>query len=184
MHLICAGFAHGDEWDVVAKHVKLVSPDSFKSLPAIIRNELKSIDCSIPQPGYDGLDYGGGVWSLSNVISGHFAQKEQRDWAVICAQHEKLSLSIFWGGKKQCGALTKDLGVYRSWVTTVKNPGDKEPKGSFDLIIRTLRPPFHPPYDHIDGGEKHDGLEIYFFGKASTVYYCNDGKWNELSGLD
>jgi hypothetical protein len=39
---------------------------------------------------------------LTNVISGEFAARGQRDWAALCSANGRSTIHVYWGGPSTC----------------------------------------------------------------------------------
>ncbi|MBZ5542923.1 MAG: hypothetical protein LAO07_04495 [Acidobacteriia bacterium] len=58
--------------------------------------QLESRGCTIPQSAEFSAPH--------NVITGEFARKAQKDWAVLCSTQGKSTILVFWGGPAKCFA--------------------------------------------------------------------------------
>jgi hypothetical protein len=70
---------------------KRVSPDAYSSAPATVRAALKRQHCELPETQH---------WDQTrlNVVSGHFGDGSQTDWAAICiASDGSTRVLVFWG---------------------------------------------------------------------------------------
>ncbi len=65
-------------------------PAAFPMLPISVVRELRRRGCTIPQEDYSKTP--------NNVISGQFAHRGQRDWAVLCSIKGESSILVFWNG--------------------------------------------------------------------------------------
>lgn len=151
------------------------SPSSFKQLPRAVVSSLTKEGCRIP-PGIIEKKI-----IATNVISGEFAQKGQKDWAILCFINGHSYIRVFWGGPAQCAsriARREDISAT-----------EVEEWGGYDIAIGPVDKKFIMEHYEAYGGVKppkitHQGINYSILGKASVVYYCHIGQWLELSGAD
>lgn len=158
-----------------APSVKFRSPRSFDALPASAVAALMKEGCRVPQGTLDGEVI------ASNVISGSFARRGQSDVAVLCSDKKREYITVFWGGPARCASRI-DIG-------SAMSEEDINEGLEFDRGIETADPDFILDHYEAYGGTKppnttHFGINYTFFGKASVVHYCHDGKWLTLTGED
>jgi len=166
-------YCSGGRWTVVAQQRNLDSetraaverlvraaPGGFPQVPQRIRDRMTADGCRIPRRL---------VGTGFNLISGEFARRGQKDWAVICSGAVRWAIRVYWGGASRCGPLDR--------------AGDNA-----DLLdeweIRTMSAArlLDAQAAHPDPGSRrlsqitHDAI---YFGneKGSTAYYCLAGKW-------
>lgn len=163
------------EWDRAARAIKRLPPSSFKHLPGSIVRKLESQGCTIPQAVE--------IPKPHNAISGEFARKGQKDWAVLCSRQGQTSLQIFWGKGTPCPselAASED----RYWLQGMGND-----EIGYSRAIDTVGKKYIIAHYEAYGGAKpppihHQGIDDGFMGKFSVVYYCHQGEWLQLQGAD
>jgi hypothetical protein len=172
--LAAAQIASADEWGDADRKIRRVDSAEFRQLPIEIIQELKKRGCTIPQSYVSE--------KLHNVINGEFAKKGQKDWAVLCSRDHSSFVLIFWGGDRPCPSeilQSKDRG----WL---QGTGDGI---GYSRVISTVGKNFIDSHFEAYGGPipptiLHEGINEAFIEKASTVHYCHNGKWLELTGAD
>jgi hypothetical protein len=164
-----------DIWDEANAKVRRLSPAVFSDLPAEVRSELLRRQCTIPQTFE--------TTNPHNIIHGEFRKKGEQDWAVLCSTGQASSILVFWGGSgkdvfsfpptsdRDClqGIGGGDIG-YSCEISTVGK----------DYILEHHEQhggPVPPPITH-------DGIEIAFVDKTSSVIYLDNGEWLTLTGAD
>ncbi|HEX7423505.1 MAG TPA: hypothetical protein VF311_06425 [Terriglobales bacterium] len=167
-------------WSRAEAEIRRLPPSAFTSTPPAIRQQLERIGCTIPQPSGPG---GRASKSPSNLIHGDFAAKGQTDWAALCSRQGKSSVVIIWGGPARCPS---SFGERRDvdFLQIVEPDQAGFSRGIAaapgDYILR-----MHAAF----GGAKpppitHLGIDDEFLGKGSVVFYCDAGKWLQLTGMD
>lgn len=150
-----------------------LEPAAFTKLPKPFQNALAARGCTIPQA------YGRN--KPHNVISGSFAARGQRDWAVLCSTHGVSSIQIFWGGRTRCASAistTPDEAFLQS-IAQGKVVYSRE------ITTTTKHQAYPGRFSNVRTKQtSHDGIDDGFLGKASVVHYCVEGSWIELSGVD
>lgn len=152
---------------------KRVSPDEYSSAPAKVRERLKRDHCELPETQHR-------EDTKLNIVPGHFASREQLDWAALCiAQDGAVHVIVFWGKTSPCADR-----INGGWpLQTHLAAGEA---GSLYLLaaprkqILDYRKFFG---DTNNNPVTHEGIEVGD-DKASLIYYCYDGKWLELQGSD
>jgi hypothetical protein len=71
--------------------VRRLPPSAFPNLPLAIQKQAEVRGCEIPQEAFEGGT------KVNNVISGEFAQRGQKDWAILCSKGGTSSIVVFWG---------------------------------------------------------------------------------------
>jgi hypothetical protein len=149
-------------------------PADFKQLPSVFRSQLERQGCTIPQ------DY----WAKDkvNVISGFFAKPGQRDWAALCSVGGKSRIVVYWGGPASCGVALPETSddSYR------QSGGNGQSLYSRRIIATSARQIRKHARDHSSLPVKvdHQGIEDIFLEKASVVFYCHEGRWQQLQGAE
>lgn len=154
--------------------VRRLPPSAFPNLPSAIQKQAEVRGCEIPQEAFDGEA------KLNNVISGEFAQRGQKDWAILCSKGGNSSIVVFWGKSASCAAEIRA----EEDATYLQDDGTHR-----FVYSRAIRPvnavQLHAYADSLHSGlPRYQGIEDAFTGKASTVVYCVDGVWKEISAAD
>jgi hypothetical protein len=154
--------------------VRRLPPSAFPNLPTAIRHQVEVRGCEIPQEAF------GGGNNANNVIAGEFAQRGQKDWAILCSKDRNSSILVFWGRPTSCSA------EIRSEVDAKYLQGDGTGRFVYSRGIRAVTEAQLRGYaDHPPAGlMKHQGIEDAFIGKGSTVVYCIDGRWKDIASAD
>lgn len=163
------------DWERAAREISRLSPSEFKELPAPIMKQLESRGCTIPQSAEFSAPH--------NVITGEFARKAQKDWAVLCSTQGKSTILVFWGGPAKCFAelaSAKDRDYLQ---------GIGDGRTGYSRKISPLGAKQVFAHSELHGGPKppppdHQGIDDAFVGKASVIHYCHQGVWRELEGAD
>lgn len=166
----------GQELDFQAAERKIVRlpPTAFPALPAGIVRELLRRGCTIPQADFK---------TPNNVVSGQFAHRGQRDWAVLCSIKGASSILVFWNGS---AANPADLGRSQDIVYL---QGGADDKILFSRGIGAVGSDFILKHYQAYGGARppridHQGIDDAFLEKASVVRYFFEGNWLTLAGSD
>jgi hypothetical protein len=154
--------------------IRRLPPSAFPNLPPAIQKQAEVRGCEIPQEAF------AGETKLNNVISGEFAQRGQKDWAILCSKGGNSSIVVFWGKSASCAAEIRA----EDDATYLQDDGTRR-----FVYSRAIRPvnaaQLHGYADSLHSGlPRYQGIEDAFTGKASTVVYCVDGVWKEISGAD
>ena len=167
------------EWDRADEETVRLPPDAFDDLPDAVQKELTVRGCTIPQRFHRGLE-------KSNVIRGHFTQADQTDIAVLCSRERVSVILVFRGGS------VKEVAELASKPDAHYLQGIGNGEIGFSRVLGVASPeyirycyealeqydvPKPPPLDH-------DGIDDYFDGKASGIWYWYGGKWLSLAGAD
>lgn len=164
-----------DIWDEADAKVQRLSPDAFPELPAGIRVELVKRQCTVPQTFLSTQPH--------NVIHGEFSKKGQQDWAVLCSTGRASSILVFWGGS------VKDMFVFPATPDKNYLQGRGEGKIGYSCDISVVGKDFILEHHKRYGGPTpppidHDGINVSFVEKASSVLYREKGEWLSLTGAD
>ncbi len=150
--------------------VRYLRPADFPDLPPAVSQDLKRIGCRIPQGGFDK--------SPHNVVSGHFAAKDQTDWAVLCSVGGYSTILVFWNNgtvRPAHLARSRDLQYIQNLGPGLNGYSRVIEKADPKFIFSRKRdyapklPPIH-----------HDGINDIFLEKASAVHYLHKGRWRVL----
>lgn len=111
-----------------------------------------------------------------NVIAGDLAEAGQTDWAVLCLRDKRLSIEIHWGGGARCPS---SIELHATMVRTAEFDRSIEPADAqaIERWHESYGGPKPPPIDH-------SGIEYWYLEKGSTVHYCHEGSWLQLTGAD
>jgi hypothetical protein len=166
----------GQELDFQAAERKIVRlpPAAFPELPSAVVRELQHRGCTIPQADFK---------TPTNVVSGEFVRRGQRDWAVLCSINGASSILIFWNGSAAHPAdlaRSEDKIYLQSWT---------DGKILFSRGIGAVGSDFIVKHYQAYGGGKppridHQGIDDAFILKGSVVRYFFEGNWLELAGSD
>lgn len=167
----------GQDLDFQASERKIVRlpPTAFRVLPASVVRELQRRGCTIPQEAYSK--------TLNNVVSGQFARRRQKDWAVLCSIKGASSILVFWNG-----SATNPADLARSEDMNYLQSGADD-KILFSRGISAAGSDFIMKHYHAHGGPRpprvdHQGIDDAFLEKASVTLYFFGGKWLQLTGSD
>ncbi len=163
-----------NQWKVAERQIKRLSPSAFEKLPITIVEELIKDDYTIPQCSEHPDPH--------NVISGEFKVSGKKDWAVLASKDGVSSIIIFWGGvaKDTTHLLAeRDIGYLQGGEHEIEYSRLIEVVGKVEIsknknILNDCSTIL------ID----HDGIENYFWNKASAIYYLHQCKWLEFFGSD
>lgn len=169
------GAVRADVWRDAEKKIVRLEPMMFNELPSEIVKELKTMKCTVPQTYENGKPH--------NVIYGSFAEKNQRDWAVLCSRNGVSSIRIFWGGAARCPSEIS-ASQDKNWLQGIGNGKIGYSRAIGSASKETILE-YHKEY----GGPtpppiSHRGIYDYFMDRASVVHYCSNGKWIGLTGAD
>lgn len=142
----------------------------FPALPDEIRQDLRDRGCTVPQP------HTGHTGPTENVISGHFIDPKQIDWAVLCDARStnRSMILVYWAGEPSDPTiLGKELLVGGPCWRTIYTVG----KPYIMEHYRRLGGPKPPVIDH-------EGIDVGICDKASTISYFYRDRWLTLTGAD
>lgn len=176
--LVLAGLAPRDaaaqdNWAQADKDTRRLIPAAFTQVPAKVVAALESRHCMIPQWFADSTPH--------NVIRGNFQRGGQVDYAALCSRARASTIVIVWGGPTSC---SDELEVREDRSYLQKLAGGVI---RYTRRIETVgRDYIHRMYDRFNGERPppldHQGINDIFQGKGSTIRYCYEGKWLELTG--
>lgn len=163
-------------FDSAAKEIRRLPPSAFPELPKAFAAQLERLGCTIPQSAYAGR--------LGNVIHGSFGARGQDDWAVLCSRNGTSVVLVYWSGPVRC---PNEFGVSEDKYFL---QGLGEGQIGFSRGISPARS-YHVYPDDSDTASvdrdvalEHDGIEDAFQGKASSIFFCQNGKWVRFGGAD
>ena len=163
-----------DEWDAADAAIRRLPPEAFPELPNWVKKELKRRQCTVPQTFISTRPH--------NVIQGEFARKGQKDWAVLCSTGLKSSLIVFWGGSGE-EVFAFPAGPDKSYLqgtgAGIGYSREISAVGGEYILERHERYGGPEPPDIT-----HDGINVAFVEKASSVLYFEKGEWLSLQGAD
>lgn len=152
---------------------KLVSPAEYRNIPKEVRVFLEQRHCQLPEiKNYD-------EGHQMNVVSGHFAQADQTDWAALCIVNDRARVVVLWSSKTACSDK-----IHSGWP--LQGAFSQEPAGGLFLLpvsakqILAYRKFFGDPHTN---DISHQGIEVGD-DQASLIYYCDEKNWLELQGND
>jgi hypothetical protein len=150
--------------------LRKLKPSDFRELPAKISRELARRGCEVPQVSLEGYAPPEPP-KPHNVVSGEFASRGQKDWAVLCSRRGRTAIHILWGGPTRCasviGSGPDDASRYLSMADA------KYIRDHYAYYGGPKPPPL-----------LHQGINDGIAEKASQVWYCYRGKWRVLQGAD
>jgi hypothetical protein len=152
-----------------------LKPREFRQLPSVVRRNLETRGCTIPQ-------YAGGS-APHNVINGSFTAKGSRDWAVLCSINGASRILVYRDGS------AKRVDSLANRADAVFMQGDANGVMEFSRKIDIATPKYIADHARAYDGPKpppldHNGIDDGFMDKGSTVLYYYRGKWRELQGAD
>ena len=158
-------FVHADE--------QYREPRSILGLPPSIADILEEEKCRVPVASE--------APESTNAISGTLANEHQTDWAVQCVNAESRYIRVFWGGPAVCETRIQ-IEAHSEQATA------EAYKGAVRIIKIAGATAIQEHYAAYGGSKppelNHVGIDFIYVGKASTVFYCHEGKWLELGGAD
>ncbi len=165
-----------DKWDTADLETVRLSPDKFMKLPIGVRNDLSARGCTIPQLFCCKEE-------LHNVISGHFKDSTQLDWAILCSIERHSTLLVYWGDTSMAVSELDTTGDIH-WLQ-----GTGDDKLGFSHVISTVGTNYVRDHANsygtvIPAALGHEGIDDGFMGKASMIRYWYQGKWLSLQGAD
>jgi len=179
--IISASGEELDKWEAADRETVRLPPSDFPHLPKSVRDDLDARGCTIPQV------YCGNC-KPHNVISGHFKDPNQIDWAVLCSIDRQSTLLVYWGG---CTESVSEVPGIAPLMLNDKNwlQGIGGDNIGFSHGISTVDAKYITDHAHWYGGElppylHHEGINEAFVEKASSVHYWYEGEWLELRGAD
>lgn len=165
-----------DKWEVADSATSRLPPTAFSQLPGKVVQYLQGRGCMVPQTYLSGVPH--------NVISGEFARRGQRDWAVLCSRNRESSILVFWRGSTKSVSEVAKVSD-RDFLQTITEGG----KVGFSRMIKAVDRDYILKHYEAYGGPKpppieHQGIDDAFVEKASVVRYYYGRKWLELQGAD
>ena len=166
------------DWERADEQTVRLAPDAIGDLPAKVQEELTTRGCTIPQI-FEGVEH-------SNVVRGRFTQADWTDIAVLCSRERVSSILVFRrGSAEEVDELASEpdvsylQGIGNGEIGFSRRLGIASPE-YIQYRYEALEQwgvPEPPPLDH-------DGIDDYFDGKASTIWYWYGGEWLTLAGAD
>lgn len=152
---------------------RALAPQAFRDVPTNVVEELALAGCTIPQTTSK---------KPHNLIRGQFVEAGQYDWAALCSRGAKSSIVLVSSRKGRCPEYAlRDDSVYLQQVDNGKIEYSREIRRQSKVqLTKRLTDQPESSLKNVD----HDGIEDAFLGKASTIYYCKDGKWSHINGAD
>ena len=173
--LAVAAIAQDLDFKAAERKIVRLPPTAFPTLPKAVVAELQRRNCTVPQDAFSKTP--------GNVISGEFAKRGQKDWAVLCSVKGATSILVFWNGSASNPASLSSADD----INYLQGLGGD--KIGYSRGIGVVRSKFITDHYEAYGGPKpppidHDGIDDAFLEKASVVQYFFNGKWLQLSGSD
>jgi len=167
--------AQETEWDIADRNIVRLSPDSFPQLPKIVSSYLKFEGYTIPQSYLITV-------KPHNVISGHFKNGSQTDWAVLASKDRVSSILIFWNGMLDT---ISSIGIApdKDYLQGIGGKAIAFSR-SIELIGRKAVLDYVGGTDNVTLINEHDGINDLFLDKASAIHYLSSGKWYKFYGVD
>jgi len=162
-----------DDWSRADQDIRRLTPAAFHKLPANVVSALEAKRCTVPQPSSDTIPV--------NAVRGSFEKKGRTDWAVLCSRAHASTIVIVWGGAASC---PDEMEVQEDRSFLQRGAGGKIvfsrkiELATADYIMKM--------YQRFGGTEPppldHQGINDIFEGKGTTIRYCHEGRWLELTG--
>ena len=153
-----------------------LSPRVFPKLPRGIVHALESSGYTIPQLW---VTKGGDLDGIPhNVIQGSFRKRGHLDWAVLCSRNDSSAIVIFWRGNASDTTMLAHSSD-DDWTQSI----DEQRNLGYSRLLMVASPN-RILRDNPGRKPLHDGIEDYFEGKASSIYYFEQGQLLELEGAD
>ena len=176
--VIAASSEELDKWEAADRETVRLPPSDFPLLPGSVRDDLDARACTIPQ-----------VYCCNrephNVVSGHFKDSRQVDWAILCSIDRQSTILVYWGGSAE---IVSELSTTpdKHWLQGLV--GDNV---GFSHGISTVNAKYITDHARWYGGEieippvlDHEGINDGFIEKGSVVRYWYEGEWLMLRGAD
>lgn len=163
-----------DEWDAADAAIRRLPPDAFPDLPYAVKKELERRQCTVPQTFISTQPH--------NVIHGEFARNGQEDWAVLCSRGRMSGIIVFWGGAGE--------DVFAFPASPDRNYLQGTGSGiAYSRAIGAVGKDYILERHEWYGGPEppditHEGINVAFVEKASSVLYFEKGEWLNLQGAD
>ena len=174
--------AQGSAWTRADSTRLLDPPSAFPQLPAVVRGDLRRRGCRIPRAS--GPDVSASKQAKpNNVLAGAFFGPGQHNWAVLCSIADTSRILVYGAGRSarvdslarmpDAGFLLQERGSARGF--------NRELGAASPQLIRRLA---RVSGEHVPPTLDHLGVNDYFAGKASTIFYFRRGRWQEFQGWD
>lgn len=164
------------DWAAADRATRRLPPSAFSDLPVAVRDDFAKRGCTVPQP-YTAKE-------PSNVIRGRFFSRTSDDWAILCSRLRVSAVLVYRQGQSTPAAEfgQADDADYLQTIDAAGTVGFSRAIliASPEQIRKYLDRLTKPVLATID----HDGIEIAFIEKGSTVHYFVNGKWIEIPGAD
>jgi len=159
---------------LVPNQVAFHTEAAFPSIPAAVRERLRSVNCQIPQP-----------WPrtrLENVVSGHFISLRRVDLAVLCSKSGVSKVLVINGTNGEVIASLNPV----SDSHYMQGQGDN--RMEFSRRLEAVVPPESGFCLGLDEpcpceGSSLDGILDEFEGKASETHCYRKG-WHTVTSGD
>lgn len=163
------------------ENVKRLQPSEVAAqvpdLPPEFVEKLNTRGCTIPQfednPSADAAPS-----APNNVIEGEFAKKGQKDWAVLCSNGKTSTVIIYFSKPVSCASQLARLDDPHF----MQLGADK--KMHYSRALYASDPVRDASLHRGPKQMTHQGIHDAYVGKASSLFYCNEGKWRIYPGAD
>jgi hypothetical protein len=165
------GAVRSRRFDAAEKQIRRLPPSAFPDLPSVVRKELESRHCTVPQ---DELSSHPG--QKSNVIHGALSSVDSFDWAVLCSRGGYSSVLAFRQGDEYhplafARSIDKNalegLGGNRIGYTRRIAPVDPDYVKTFYRQNKERKP---IPVEH-------QAVSDASIEKLEAIYYFRRGNW-------
>lgn len=160
------------------REIKFLNPSEVQEFPESVKTKLQKDNCLIPTiPGSQGP---------TGWARGSFAKRGQTDWAILCSNSSgKSEIKIIWGGKDKPCIESFTSSENRNYLQVQDTAGTitfSRMIGmlSADQVFSLLK----KAKASLPSNFKHDCIVDAFVGKGSLIYFCSNGKWENVPGAD
>ena len=162
-----AGLATAQD-EVEDRAIVRLPPSAFTQLPLPVRIEAEKRGCTVPQNSYD-PDRG-----KNNVITGSFRGAGVETWALLCSRN-RVSAILVCNARAplRCEELAPSEDIDRLQYLGLQG-------FAYSRLLTRI------PRGEVRDGVTlaRDGVDDYFEGKASVIWYWESGRWRRLAGVD
>jgi hypothetical protein len=166
----------GNEWAAAARAIRRLPPSGFPQLPRAVQVALEKRRCTIPQSFYPERPH--------NVVTGSFARRGQRDWAVLCSVDGRSTILVFWAGGVTPAPAELAPADDASFLQGIGNDRIGYSRAIDRADTAWIREHAEAYSGPLPKRLDHDGINDAFVEKASEVFYYEDGAWQGLAGSD
>jgi hypothetical protein len=163
-----------DNWAAADSAVVRLAPSAFKALPTTVRADLDRRGCRIPQVADEP--------EPTNVITGNFLGRDSNDWTILCSVN-RVSRVLVYSSDSRTVVDSLFEAPDRNFLQTMSGGRigfSRMISKATSKRIRAAAARYKTP----TGPISHDGIEIAFVDKASSIYYWNGKRWMEFAASD